>query len=563
MKGKIPKILSVGLALVLVLSFSLVMAVPVSAVTELTISSPTNGSPVAIQPGSVLDVTFTFTLGGAVSAEATVEIYQGSTVLTSRYVEGLTSPATVGMPISVGADVGTYDVKVMLTETGFPSDTATEADAVVIDSTAPVVTGLTTDPGLITDDALGGAGFVVTVTFDDVMDEAVNPDVVFDPTLDTLLTNPVKTWADPQTYTVSYDVEDVAIEEGAVDIIVGGATAPKNLAGIQQAAAYTETAAFDVDTLNPTLDSIDWVNKDAPDTSITAGDQLVFTFSEAMDTTALDEAGELDTNLPPSTGTTYGASAIDWTVSDTVLTVTLGASVDVVKTDTIDPTEAVTDVADNADATDPAVAITQGAIVSVDLSETTVAPGGMFDATVTISSVVAFDTAEYDVTFDPDVVAVESITAGSIGGTPIPVTLWNDDGEGTVRVVQNVDGHEGVDGSGDLAVIHFTFTGSSGTSSDIDLADGTVMLGDNAANEIAAEISTSLPVTVSADLVVGDANGNGTVLNDVLDITYIEHVVAGTDGYEEYPGGDANEDGKYNVLDITVVEYLVAGLPLP
>lgn len=123
------------------------------------------------------------------------------------------------------------------------------------------------------------------------------------------------------------------------------------------------------------------------------------------------------------------------------------------------------------------------------------APGTIFIATVNIGEVRDFDAAQYDVTYDPDVIKVTDVTGGLVDGTWIPVDGWlliPLGVQGTVRIINNVPGTPGVSGSGYLAEIHFRIIGSEGETSTIAFIDGSgeppgeLLLGNIAEEEIEA-----------------------------------------------------------------------------
>jgi len=124
--------------------------------------------------------------------------------------------------------------------------------------------------------------------------------------------------------------------------------------------------------------------------------------------------------------------------------------------------------------------------------------------------VTNFDSGQFDVSYDPNVIEVIDVTAGSIGGTPIPIDDWSLDPVGTqgkVRVLCNVSGVPGVTGEGYLAEIHFRVVGEDGDSSNITLSGG--VLYDNEINEIVAQwVNDSIDIW---DATPGDANGDGLV----------------------------------------------------
>ncbi len=107
-----------------------------------------------------------------------------------------------------------------------------------------------------------------------------------------------------------------------------------------------------------------------------------------------------------------------------------------------------------------------------------------FTATVAISQVYNLDACNYDVSFNPAVLSVENVTAGNIGGTPIPVDIWTQNTTGRYRIVQNISGLIGVNGTGSLSLLTFRVIGSANQSSNITLSDG--VLSSNNATEITA-----------------------------------------------------------------------------
>ncbi len=174
-----------------------------------------------------------------------------------------------------------------------------------------------------------------------------------------------------------------------------------------------------------------------------------------------------------------------------------------------------------------------------------------FTVTVDISQVENFDAANYDISFNPAVLRLDNVTSGNIGGTSIPVDVWNEISPGIFTIVQNVPGLTGVSGSGYLAVLHFHSIGSIGQSSNINLSNGT--LSNNLAEGIPA---TWIGDLVQISVIPGDANGDGVV--NAIDITKVERIIAGLD--PPTPGADANLVGNINAIDITKVERIIAGL---
>jgi hypothetical protein len=140
--------------------------------------------------------------------------------------------------------------------------------------------------------------------------------------------------------------------------------------------------------------------------------------------------------------------------------------------------------------------------VSVDAPEQ-VSPDSDFTVNINISEVTDFDACNYDITYDSSVLRLDSVASGQIDSTTIPVDVYNEIGDGTYRVIQNVPGLAGVSGTGYLAVVHFHVIGAEGDGSDITLSNG--MIASNLAEEITATWTgdsvevTVTPVEVSLD----------------------------------------------------------------
>ncbi len=131
----------------------------------------------------------------------------------------------------------------------------------------------------------------------------------------------------------------------------------------------------------------------------------------------------------------------------------------------------------------PPVAATSGVTVNIN-APAGVVPDSDFTACISISEVIDFDACNYDVTFDPLVLRLDTVTSGLIGSTEIPVDLYNEVAAGTYRIIQNVPGLTGASGSGYLAELHFHVIGSEGDSSLVDPSNG--VISNVAAGEIEA-----------------------------------------------------------------------------
>jgi hypothetical protein len=101
--------------------------------------------------------------------------------------------------------------------------------------------------------------------------------------------------------------------------------------------------------------------------------------------------------------------------------------------------------------------------------------GGNFSVWVNISYVNRLALAQYDITYNPGVLAVTSVTGGSINGSGFPLDGWSfpDGVQGRIRIINNVPGMgTSVTGSGYMARVYFHVNGSPGTNSTIKLSNG-------------------------------------------------------------------------------------------
>ncbi len=169
----------------------------------------------------------------------------------------------------------------------------------------------------------------------------------------------------------------------------------------------------------------------------------------------------------------------------------------------------------------PASPVVAAPSVSVGLPAAQVPVGGSFDVTIDVADLVDFDAAQYDVTYDPAVIQVTDVSNGLVGTDEIPVGLWGlipTGTQGTVRVINNVPDYPGVDGSGYLAVIHFSVVGSAGTDSDITFSNG--LLGDVNAEEITGVSWTNGSVDVVAPVAADfTADETDVFIDEVITFT--------------------------------------------
>ncbi len=121
-----------------------------------------------------------------------------------------------------------------------------------IDTLNPSILAVTASSPMINEASAGAAKFSLTVIFDQAMDTAVAPTLVFAPVVAATLGNPVGAWSNGgTTYTVTYDVTDANVELSDITVDVTGA---RDVNGNLQT-DYTAQPEFDIDTIapNPTI----------------------------------------------------------------------------------------------------------------------------------------------------------------------------------------------------------------------------------------------------------------------------------------------------------------------
>ena len=133
---------------------------------------------------------------------------------------------------------------------------------------------------------------------------------------------------------------------------------------------------------------------------------------------------------------------------------------------TISPTVSPTVSATLSPTVSPTPTPTQTVQVWIE-APANVSQGSSFDATVNISYVENFDSASYDIVYNASVIEVTGVSNGAIN-PEIPVDDWGfipEGVQGVVRIINNVAGAPGVNGSGYLSIIHFDVVGLEGDTS--------------------------------------------------------------------------------------------------
>ncbi|MCD4797422.1 MAG: cohesin domain-containing protein, partial [Methanosarcinales archaeon] len=175
-------------------------------------------------------------------------------------------------------------------------------------------------------------------------------------------------------------------------------------------------------------------------------------------------------NLPGTTGVSGSGSLV--TISFDVLGVTDDTSILAISDGLLVDTES-NEISslwfDDEINVEIPVDVIVGVPVTVNAPESV---SGTFDATIDIADVTNLDSGQFDLSFDASIVNVTGVNSGSIGSTTVQLETWTLVDSDTVRVLFNLPGTTGVSGSGSLATIHFTVTGTVGDTSVLDISDG-------------------------------------------------------------------------------------------
>ncbi|HID20557.1 MAG TPA: hypothetical protein EYP28_06450, partial [Methanophagales archaeon] len=119
---------------------------------------------------------------------------------------------------------------------------------------------------------------------------------------------------------------------------------------------------------------------------------------------------------------------------------------------------------------------------------------GTFDASIDVDSVTNFNSGQFDLAFDSSVVSVTDVADGSLDGEAIPVSDWERLDNDTLRVILDVSGIAGVNGSGNLATISFEVVGKAGAKSVLGISDGLL---------VNTEAEAILAVWIDDEVIVG------------------------------------------------------------
>jgi len=97
---------------------------------------------------------------------------------------------------------------------------------------------------------------------------------------------------------------------------------------------------------------------------------------------------------------------------------------------------------------------------------------GTFGASIDVDSITGFNSGQFDMAFDSSVVNVTDVGDGCLDGETIQVSAWERLDNDTIRVILDVSGIAGVNGSGNLATIHFAVVEGVGAKSMLNISNG-------------------------------------------------------------------------------------------
>jgi len=177
---------------------------------------------------------------------------------------------------------------------------------IIVDTAAPTVTVVECSHTLINEASVGET-FYLNITYNEDMNVTGMPEVIFTPQLSTTLIWPSGEWNGNTVYRLQYIIADINEEQAGVNISVSDAL---DAAGNAQT-AYTESDAFDVDTIAPTVTAV--VEHSHPLINEASASEIFYlniTYSEKMDIMSVPA---INFTLQPNGTLTWSNGAWDGT----------------------------------------------------------------------------------------------------------------------------------------------------------------------------------------------------------------------------------------------------------
>jgi hypothetical protein len=176
--------------------------------------------------------------------------------------------------------------------------------------------------------------------------------------------------------------------------------------------------------------------------------------------------------------------------------------------------------------------------------------GATFVVTIDITDVTDLNIAQFDLSFDPDVVKISEIKKGEINGEEFPTFMHRFITEDTniLKAIASFPMGKGVSGSGYLAEIVFKAKGEEGEKSELNLSKG--MLGNISAEKISAE-------WIDAEIRIGEEKEEG---EEEEEEEVCEEVTPGSPNITAWNPVEAvvnNTEGESRTFNITVDQIAV------
>src|SRR6056297_975009 len=235
-------------------AINVVIDTTADATSDLTVSFTSAGLDTTYNASEPVQVTFS-----GIDADATGQLTitsdgPGSTPVVISGVTDAGSPITLTPAQMADLSDGNLSVTLDVTDTADNTEQAT-ANSYDLDTTAPTVAVADSVSGaavtLVSDSEVGNA-LLVTLTFSEPMDQAVDPTVTLVSGAQTTLTSPNTAspngWTSPTTFVVEYTLADAGVELADITVEVEGA---QDVAGNVMAASGPLSLTTEIDTLNP------------------------------------------------------------------------------------------------------------------------------------------------------------------------------------------------------------------------------------------------------------------------------------------------------------------------
>lgn len=251
-----------------------------------------------------VDPMLTFSNGDPLANSLTLDGANSGWISQNEYVAVYTAN-----DVNEEIDVITLSVNGAKDALGNDQEAFDLATNIAIDTKNPTATTVSASSSVVNELAEGTGTFSVSLDFDEEMNTAITPDVVFtdngSSTATLTLNNAMSGWLSTTSYTAVYDVADVNLAAVAVEI---ESIAAQDPAGNEQNIAVVSDA-FMLDTDNPALNDVTMNDYQIADVNAGSG-TITFTlvFSEGMDQTQTpsldftggDPSGSLSVNVAES-----------------------------------------------------------------------------------------------------------------------------------------------------------------------------------------------------------------------------------------------------------------------